>query len=96
MYCPRLDHFVRFNHNGTVSRCGHMVDAPEFNTLEEMDSSLWLLTVKKEFAKDQWPEECLRCQQTELENKSSIRLNAINFDKLQTKKDYLFVICQNL
>ena len=91
MYCPRLDHFVRFNHNGTVSRCGHMVDAPEFNTLEEMDSSLWLLTVKKEFAKDQWPEECLRCQQTELENKSSIRLNAINFDKLQTKKDYLSV-----
>ena len=91
MYCPRLDHFVRFNHNGTVSRCGHMVDAPEFNTLEEMDSSLWLLTVKKEFAKDNWPEECLRCQQTELENKSSIRLNAINFDKLQTKKDYLSV-----
>ena len=91
MYCPRLDHFVRFNHNGTVSRCGHMVDAPEFNTLEEMDSSLWLLTVKKEFAKDQWPEECLRCQQTELENKSSIRLNAIKFDKLQTKKDYLTV-----
>jgi len=91
MYCPRLDHFVRFNSNGTVSRCGHMVDAPEFNTLEEMDSSLWLLTVKKEFAKDNWPEECLRCQQTELENNSSIRLNAINFDKLQTKKDYLSV-----
>ena len=91
MYCPRLDHFVRFNHNGTVSRCGHMVDAPEFNTLEEMDSSLWLLTVKKEFAKDHWPEECSRCQQTELENNSSIRLNAINFDKLQTKKDYLSV-----
>jgi sulfatase maturation enzyme AslB (radical SAM superfamily) len=68
-----------------------MVDAPEFNTLEEMDSSLWLLTVKKEFAKDHWPEECSRCQQTELENNSSIRLNAINFDKLQTKKDYLSV-----
>jgi molybdenum cofactor biosynthesis enzyme MoaA len=68
-----------------------MVDAPEFNTLEEMDSSHWLLTVKKEFAKDNWPEECFRCQQTELENNSSIRLNAINFDKLQTKKDYLSV-----
>jgi molybdenum cofactor biosynthesis enzyme MoaA len=68
-----------------------MINAPVFDTLEEMDSSLWLLTVKKEFDKDQWPEECLRCQQTELENNSSIRLNAINFDKLQTKKDYLSV-----
>ena len=91
MYCPRLDHFVRFNPNGTVSRCGHMINAPMFGTLEEMDSSRWLLTVKKEFAKDHWPEECLRCQQTELENNSSIRLNAINFDKLQTKKNYLSV-----
>ena len=91
MYCPRLDHFVRFNPKGTVSRCGHMVDAPEFNTLEEMESSPWLATIKKEFANDQWPRECIRCQQTESENKSSIRLNAIKFDKLQTKKDYLQV-----
>ena len=92
MYCPRLDHFVRFNHNGTVSRCGHMIAiSPEFNSLEEMESSPWLATIKKEFANDQWPRECVRCQQTELENKSSIRLNAIKFDKLQTKKDYLSV-----
>jgi molybdenum cofactor biosynthesis enzyme MoaA len=68
-----------------------MVDAPEFSAIEEMDSSLWLLTVKKEFAKDHWPEECSRCQQTEQENNTSIRLNAIKFDKLQTKKDYLSV-----
>ena len=91
MYCPRLNHFVRFNPNGTVSRCGHMVDAPQFNTLEEMDSSLWLLTVKKEFAKDQWPEECSRCQQTEQLTQTSIRLNAIEFDKLQKQTDYLSV-----
>jgi molybdenum cofactor biosynthesis enzyme MoaA len=68
-----------------------MIDAPEFSTLEEMDSSLWLLTVKKEFAKDQWPEECSRCQQTEHENNTSIRLNAINFNKLQRQTDYLSV-----
>ena len=91
MYCPRLSHFVRFNPNGTVSRCGHMVNAPQFNNLEEMDSSLWLLTVKKEFAKDHWPEECTRCQQTESENNASIRLNAIEFDKLQKQQDYLTV-----
>jgi sulfatase maturation enzyme AslB (radical SAM superfamily) len=65
--------------------------SPEFNSLEEMESSSWLATIKKEFANDQWPRECVRCQQTELENKSSIRLNSIKFDKLQTKKDYLTV-----
>ena len=40
MYCPRLDHFVRFNPNGTVSRCGHMVNSPEFDTLEKMGKKI--------------------------------------------------------
>jgi sulfatase maturation enzyme AslB (radical SAM superfamily) len=91
MYCPRLKHFVRFNPNGTVSRCGHMVDAPEFSTLEEMDESLWLRNVKLSMHKGIWPKWCERCQQTEQENNSSIRLNAIEFDKLQKQKDYLTV-----
>ena len=91
MYCPRLNHFVRLNPNGTVSRCGHMVDAPEFNSLEEMDESLWLRNVKLYMHKGLWPKWCERCKQTEQENNTSIRLNAIKFDKLQTKKDYLSV-----
>ena len=91
MLCPRLKHFVRFNPNGTVSRCGHMVDAPEFNTLEEMDESLWLRNVKLSMHKGQWPKWCERCKQTESENGSSIRLNAIEFDKLQKQEDYLIV-----
>jgi len=91
MYCPRLDHYVRFNSNGTVSRCGHMVIPPEFNTLEELESSHWLVTIKKQFEQDQWPKECVRCQQTESINSSSIRLNAINFHKFQPEKDYLTV-----
>lgn len=91
MHCPRLDHFVRFNPNGTVSRCGHMVDAPEFNTLEEMDESLWLRNVKLSMHKGLWPKWCERCKQTEGENNTSIRLNAINFDKIQSKEDYLIV-----
>ena len=68
MYCPRLDHFVRFNPKGTVSRCGHMVNAPQFNTLEEMDSSLWLRNVKLSMHKGLWPKWCERCKQTEQEN----------------------------
>jgi hypothetical protein len=89
MYCPRLDHFVRFNSNGTVSRCGHMVNAPEFNTLEQMNVSDWLANIKH--SPDTWPKECVRCQQTEKINNTSIRLNAIKFDQTQTCSDYLTV-----
>lgn len=89
MYCPRLDHFVRFNSNGTLGRCGHMVNTPEFDTLEQMDSSDWLSSIKSN--PDTWPKECVRCQQTEQINNTSIRLNAIEFDKTQTRPDYLNV-----
>jgi sulfatase maturation enzyme AslB (radical SAM superfamily) len=87
MYCPRLDHFVRFNHNGTVSRCGHMIDAPQFDTLDDMESSEWLAEVKSANTAT----ECARCIQTETVNGTSIRLNAIEFDKQQTRHDYLIV-----
>jgi sulfatase maturation enzyme AslB (radical SAM superfamily) len=89
MYCPRLDHFVRFNPNGTLGRCGHMVNAPQFDTLEQMDSSAWLTDIKSK--PDTWPKECIRCQQTEQINNTSIRLNAIEFGKKQTRSDYLIV-----
>ncbi len=87
MQCPRLDHFVRLNPNGTVSRCGHMVDAPQFNSLEEMDSSDWLNDLRKE----EWPAECVRCKETEELNNTSIRLNAFKFDQKQTTVGYLIV-----
>ena len=91
MYCPRLDHFVRFNPTGTVSRCGHMVNAPEFDTLEEMDESLWLRNIKLSMHKGLWPVECVRCKETERLTQTSIRLNAIEFDKIQTNPEYLTV-----
>ena len=91
MHCPRLDHFVRFNPNGTVGRCGHMTRQPQFPTLESMESSEWLHGVKESMEKGIWPIECERCMETELENQSSIRLNTIKFDKIQTQEDYLIV-----
>lgn len=91
MRCPRLDHFVRFNPNGTVSRCGHMVAPAQFDTLADMDSSVWLRKVKEKFDQDLWPNECQRCEQTEAINGTSIRLNAIEFDQQQTQSDYLTV-----
>ena len=87
MQCPRLDHFVRFNPKGTVSRCGHMVNAPEFNSLAEMDSSQWLADIRQQ----EYPAECVRCQETEQLNNVSIRKHAIEFDKYQTQQDYLIV-----
>lgn len=91
MQCPRLNHFVRLNHNGTVSRCGHMNNPPRFETLEELDNSQWLKTIISDLSDDKWPNECIRCKTTEELNQTSIRLNAIEFHKNQKKKDYLIV-----
>ena len=88
MYCPRLDHFVRFNSNGTVSRCGHMTKSPQFDTLEEMESSSWLQQIKDQMAQDHWPSECVRCQETE---PNSIRMYALELHKQTSQQDYLQV-----
>ena len=89
--CPRLNHFVRFNPNGTVSRCGHMVNPPQFDSLTAMDDSPWLADIKQKFDNDEWPVECQRCQQTEAIDNSSIRINAIKFHLVQQQSDYLTV-----
>jgi sulfatase maturation enzyme AslB (radical SAM superfamily) len=88
MYCPRLDHFIRFNSDGTVSRCGHMVNAPGFEDLKTMESSTWLKKTREKMLADQWPAECIRCQETE---PNSIRQFAIQLHNQTTQKDYLQV-----
>ena len=87
MQCPRLDHFVRFNPGGTVSRCGHMVDPPKFAGLDAMEQSDWLYNLRNQ----EWPAECVRCYDTESVNGKSIRQNAIEFDQQQDKHNYLTV-----
>jgi sulfatase maturation enzyme AslB (radical SAM superfamily) len=91
MHCPRLDHFVRFNSNGTVSRCGHMDNAPQFDSLTIMEHSSWLANVKELMQFDQWPAECVRCQQIEDQGQPSIRQHAIQLDQQTGFKDYLQV-----
>jgi len=88
MHCPRLDHFVRFNPNGTVSRCGHMISPPQFESLEQMESSEWLSKIKATMLADQWPSECARCQETE---PNSIRSYATQLDNQTTQRNYLQV-----
>lgn len=87
MQCPRLDHFVRFNPNGTVSRCGHMVAAPEFHNLLAMENSAWLSNIREQVR----PRECVRCHETELLGQDSVRIHAIRFHQQQTRPDYLVV-----
>lgn len=87
MQCPRLDHFVRFNPNGTVSRCGHMVNPPEFATLQQLEDSEWLYRIKQQM----WPNECIRCKETEMLEKDSVRIHSIKFHQKQTLSNYLIV-----
>jgi len=91
MHCPRLDHFVRFNPDNTVSRCGHMVNAPGFQSLDELETSDWLTEIREKFAQDIWPAECVRCQEVENQAVDSIRIHAINMDQSETTTDYLQV-----
>jgi len=90
MYCPRYEHFARLNEDGTVSRCGHMVDAPRFSSYEEMESSDWAKKLKQT---EECPQECTRCQTTELTSGQSIRIDSIRRDKLLKtfRDDYLII-----
>lgn len=91
MYCPRLDHFVRFNADGTVSRCGHMVNAPRFDSLEDMESSTWLAKTREKMATGEWPAECVRCEEIEALEPSSIRIHALALHESTQQENYLQV-----
>jgi sulfatase maturation enzyme AslB (radical SAM superfamily) len=54
-----------------------MINAPQFNNLIEMENSAWLANIRKTMESDQWPAECIRCQETEPD---SIRQYAIQLD----------------
>lgn len=88
MYCPRLDHYVRYNHDGSVSRCGHMINPPRFSNLKEMESSQWLKDIKSKMSHDIWPVECTRCQETE---PNSIRSYSLKLHESTALPDYLQV-----
>jgi MoaA/NifB/PqqE/SkfB family radical SAM enzyme len=53
-----------------------------------MESSEWLLKTKAAMLSDQWPSECVRCQETE---PNSIRMYAMQLDNQTTQQDYLQV-----
>ena len=93
MYCPRLDHFVRLNQNGTVGKCGHMIVQRGFESYEEMEHSEWLQNVKNKMQEDEWPSECARCQQSEKIKGESVRTNSITRHNMlrPIRNDYLIL-----
>lgn len=87
MYCPRYQHFVRLNANGTFGLCGHMVNGPECKTVNEVKVHA------DRISSDEYPAECIRCWELEEQGEPSIRQNAIDRDKVLSRihKDYLIV-----
>lgn len=63
-----------------------MVNPPEFDTLEDMESSAWLANTKTIMMDNQWPAECIRCQETE---PHSIRVYAEKLHESAPRQDYL-------
>lgn len=93
MFCPRIRHFVRLNQNGTIGKCGHMVNQIGYKTFNDLDNSEWLANVEDTMSKDQWPKECVRCQHTEKVKGESVRTKSIERHKVlkNRRDDYLVV-----
>jgi sulfatase maturation enzyme AslB (radical SAM superfamily) len=64
-----------------------MVNAPQFDSLQAMEDSEWLYKTKQLI----WPQECIRCRETEALEQDSIRVHTIRFHQQQTRRDYLIV-----
>ncbi len=93
MFCPRLNHFVRLNQNGTIGKCGHMVNPMGFKTFDQLHKSDWLNNIKKTMSADKWPKECVRCQHTESVKGESVRTKSIERHKvLKTRRDDYLVV----
>lgn len=92
MFCSRLDHFVKIE-SGTAPlfRCCHMANPPRFNSLVEMENSIWLKEIKSEFEQDRWPLECIRCRESEELGLDSVRTisNLKHAQLSSTRSDYI-------
>jgi sulfatase maturation enzyme AslB (radical SAM superfamily) len=68
-----------------------MVNTRQFETLEQMEASSWLANTKELMSFNQWPPECIRCQETEEKKSNSIRHHALKLDSNTELKNYLQV-----
>jgi sulfatase maturation enzyme AslB (radical SAM superfamily) len=93
MHCPRIDHFARLNHDGSIGKCGHMVSRKGFKSFDEMEHSEWLKGIRQTMSQGQLPPDCIRCQQSEKVKGESIRTNSIKRHKIlqPIRDDYIIV-----
>jgi sulfatase maturation enzyme AslB (radical SAM superfamily) len=93
MQCPRIKHFVRLNQDGSVGKCGHMINPKGFNSYEELEHSDWMSNIRNTMDQGRWPMECFRCQRSEEVKGESIRTNSIVRHKMlyPIMNDYLIV-----
>lgn len=93
MFCPRLSHNIRLAENSKFQICGHMINAPSFDTIESLKNSIWLTNTVDKLSDGQWPKECLRCEEIENSNQKSVRQHSIeaHTNYLKIDPDYLFV-----
>jgi radical SAM protein with 4Fe4S-binding SPASM domain len=93
MHCPRLEHFVRLNQDGSIGKCGHMIKARRFKSYDNMQNSEWIKNIQKSMSQHKWPEECTRCEMSERVKGESIRTKSITRHKMlhPIRKDYLIV-----
>lgn len=70
-----------------------MVAPAQFNTLEELESSIWLADIKRTMKNDVWPRECVRCQTAESIGNKSIRQHALDDHPKNSaiKSDYILL-----
>lgn len=68
-----------------------MVNAPEFDSLEDMESSTWMAKTREKMIAEQWPSECVRCQEVEVQGLRSVRMHALTLDQTTSRSDYLQV-----
>jgi len=90
MYCSRLDHFARFNADGTIGKCGHMINSPGFDSWQAMQDSEWLKRVRSDMDSDYWPQECRRCQSTEPNHSVRLASNK-KHELLKRYRDYIIL-----
>ena len=93
MDCPRLKHFVRLNHDGTIGKCGHMIGGKRFESIDDMHNSEWMSRVRKDMEGEGWADECQRCMRSEQVNGSSVRTKSIKRHNIlkHERDDYLIV-----
>jgi sulfatase maturation enzyme AslB (radical SAM superfamily) len=76
-----------------VGKCGHMVNAKDFDDHQHLEHSSWLADIKKKMEEKRWPKECRRCEQSERVKGESIRTKSIERHKIlhPIRDDYLVV-----